>query len=375
MTASRPPIGSPALDRRVVGALLLAGLGLRIAVARAPGTSFSDLAGGSRGITTWAFTIGAEMAALAITALLLFKCGRRTAAGLALAIGALDPLRVAAAGGGPSCVAPAVLGACALALACGPGLLLRTLGAAGFVVLAAGFVAPVPLGGVPDPWPLAWSDDARVGAVCAGLNHFGWMAVVLAAFGLVRSPLGSRPIFAFVLAAGAWALCPGWHDRLAAFVALSPALVAGAALALESVAEKSACAARVLFALVVLANAPTLVSDAGGGLRFPTSAAIAALSDDDRRDSEIVAPTPALFSETGARVVVLEKSELPAVDVTKGPARIVILPILNERACDVSPEVLDAVERLTTPAFEHRMRRFDLYRLELRVYRLGAARR
>ncbi len=326
--------------------------------------------------------VAAVAGALAVAVVVLaFTRRDRSPAGTSVALAVaglslLDPLGLAAGreAGPGAFVQLAAAFAALLALAPPPTLLGRGLLAGlGVIPLVAALpVAPSPVSSLPaDPTVAAWADLA--GAIPGGalllLHHLGYALVPLALAGLARRPglrLGLGVLAGVALGS---VLDQGALHRLSVAAAASPFALALAGLALERLAESERGGRAVLgvAALVAAVNAPTFVSDVRSGQRFPWPIALKRL-DDGGGPIHTTLPAP-LRRDTDRQVLPLPDDEAALAALLDAGGATLLIPVEGGRAwAAATDDLLATIERRRLATFEVRVKRFDLYRFEVRAF-------
>ncbi|MFG0316855.1 MAG: hypothetical protein ACF8XB_06255, partial [Planctomycetota bacterium JB042] len=269
-----------------------------------------------------------------------------------------------------SAAASAVL----LALAPPPTRLGRVLvaGLAGIPLLLAfpadaTLVASLPA----DPTVTAWADLA--GPVPGGalllLHHLGYALVPLALAGLSRRPGPGLGLGALVGVALGLLIDQVALGRLSALAGAAPFVLALAGLALARLAERErgGRAALGLATVVAAVNAPSFVSDVRSGQRFPWPIALKRL-DDGGGPIHTTFPAP-LRRDTDREVVPLPDDEAALSALLDAGGATLLIPVEGGRAwAAATDDLLATIERRRLAAFEVRVKRFDLYRFEVRAF-------
>lgn len=300
-------------------------------------------------------------------------------AGLLLAF---DPLSILAAHESPK----------AALLNLGGALLARSLGARrGFligVVAVAAFAFAWTMPGAAgsrsaEPALVAWygDDHSALAIRLAAIHHLGYAVLPLAlgSFLALRGFGGALLLLGLVLA--------GLGDRstITDFAVVSPIVACCAAATIarlrarEVELGRAPLAIPASLALVLAVNAPVLASDALTGLRYPWNAVRAWL--ESRRDLD---PATTIVHTTDvelARAALGPRFRIEPIDASaiiesgsttqgaEGP-RVIVIPVSSGIASGRSEDApwLTRVESRKVPDFAPLARRFDLYRLELRVF-------
>lgn len=376
-------------EKAIVAAIVLVGLSLRlIGVDSFPANERELLGGG------WPSVAGAPplwvgravSAALAGIALLAIAWPRTNDPGLGTIAGilfALDPLSILAAHESPR----------ASLLQLGGALLVRAIGRgsgpfvaiAAVAVLGAALLTPGTIESVaPSPALAAWygEDHHPFAAPLAAIHHLGYAALPLALGGFLALRGGAGIMIAAGLALAGFA--PG--AALTDFAVVSPAVAVAAATTIGKLRAREAELGRRplvvpgAILLVVAVNAPALVSDAATGLRYPWNAVrtwLASRADLDPTSTIVVTTDPDLARDAlGANWTVepigpddvLDPEANPQNAATK--TRVVVVPVSSgiQSGRTGDPPWLEIAERRKVPDFAPLARRFDLYRLELRVF-------
>jgi len=228
-----------------------------------------------------------------------------------------------------------------------------------------------------DPALAAWNSflGPLAGVPLLLLHHLGYAIVPLAAAGLDRERAGRLAALAVAGVLLATAIDGGVPLRLSSFGAVGPPVIALAGLALGRVAEGvgTRFALPGLVLLIVAVNAPVLVSDLRASHRFPWPIALKKLPEGD---GPIWTTQPAplrLDTEREVRALPSDADALAAL-LDAGDATILI-PVEGGRAWAADPpDLLAELESRRVADFEVRVRRFDLYRYELRAFIFPPAR-
>lgn len=306
-------------------------------------------------------------------------------AGAAVAL--LDPLSIAAsreAGpGGPLALAAALV---ALLLIAPPkGRMARILiGSLAAVALALAIPSDrAALAALPADATLSlWNSVCGkvLGAICLLIHHIGYAAAPLALIGLTH-PTGRRLaiLLPFAMLAAPW-IDGGQLHRLSALAAVSPVVVALLFLTLDRVARADREAARSALGLlgvaglVVAVNLPVLVSDLKSGQRFPWPPALQRLSTLDPAlpaETPVYTSTPAPLAWLSSRPIFKLPQDPDQVAALLDNSRplIVLLPIEGDTIHGMDdPAILRRLEGRSLAAFEVPVRRFDLYKFEVRAF-------
>ena len=234
----------------------------------------------------------------------------------------------------------------------------------------------------------AWSSvcGTFLGPLAALLHQIGYSLVPLALIGLVRS--NGRRLAALLPVAllAAFLVDGGTPVRLIGFAGAAPILLGLLLIALDHLEARDRLSPGAPLAvigaagLVLAVNLPVLVSDLRGGQRFPWSPALDRLAQLERAGDEDV-PIYTTLPEPPRRLTDRTVLRLPRTReglqellAGTGPRRplILLLPVEGGRLHgSETPELLDLVEARRVAAFEVRVRRFDLYRYELRGFVLA----
>lgn len=237
-----------------------------------------------------------------------------------------------------------------------------------------------------DPTLLAWYGDSApsIAQRFAAFHHLGYTLVPLALVSIAAIPgVRSRFVGIALLVLPIVSLRAG-HHTLTDFALISPPLASFAARTIASFRRKEAASGRAalvtpaLLLLVLAVNAPILLSDALTGLRFPWKHVAAWL-----RSREALAPGDTIVFSTAVeltrRALGPEWTVLPMPPLDEdsqfpkdahGKKRVVVIPVTSGFAhgAPTDSTVLQAIEAIKAPDFAPLSRRFDLYRLEVRVF-------
>jgi len=254
--------------------------------------------------------------------------------------------------------------------------------AAAFIALAIpadrAAVAALPM----DPTARLWFSTCGfiAGTACLLLHHVGYAAVPLALAGIAtREGRRVAVLLPLAIVAALW-LDGGELHRLSALAAVSPVAVSLLWLFLERAARtdsessRSPLGAAALSALVIAVNLPVLVSDVKSGQRFPWPPALQRLK---ALDPPLAETTPIYTTTTPPVAWLTERPVLPLPDdpaeletllETTRPL-VVLLPVEGGVAYGAEETgLLETLEARGLPAFESRVKRFDLYRFEVQGY-------
>ncbi|MFH0943800.1 MAG: hypothetical protein V2A76_01270 [Planctomycetota bacterium] len=306
-------------------------------------------------------------------------------AGAAVALS--DPLSIAAsreAGpGGPLALAGALL--TLLLIAPPMGRKARLLvGALAAVVLAFAIPADrTAIAAFPrDATLTAWDSvcGSWFGPACLLIHHVGYAAAPLALIGLShRTGRRLAILLPFAILAALW-VDGGQLHRLSVLAAVSPVAVALLFLTLDRVARadrlssRSALGVLGMAGLVIAVNLPVLVSDLKSGQRFPWPPALQGLAALDPvlpPETPVYTSTPTPLEWLSNRPIRMLPPDLEQVEALLGGPRplVFLLPVEGGEVHGVDdPGVLRLLEGRSLPAFEIRVKRFDLYRYEVRAF-------
>jgi len=325
--------------------------------------------------------VGAALGALGASVLTM-AFQRRGDVSLTLVVACLailDPLSIATTSDAGPGGALALAGSCAVAVALLPSRTI-VMGAGIGAVLAVLLALPAHPTAVsalaPDAVFLTWSRPASVwlGILPACIHHIGYAVVPLAIGGLFR-PGGLRLGLFLVAAFGcAFLVDAGSPERLDAFAMTSPPCIALAALAMSGLAPD--LRGRIGWLAVILAvHAPVLVSDlTRGGPGYPWRAATMHVKGD--ADRALYSTLPVVASAAFGRTVLALPPPGPELDrILRSDEPITLVLPLEGGSLDAPdlPDPAAALQRIERHKVEDaasRPRRFDLYRFEIRVFRL-----
>lgn len=324
------------------------------------------------------------LAATLICALFLGE-GRRLLLGCAALLTLFDPLSLAAcheAGpGGALSLASALLVLLVMKppanwparIGCGLASLLLVGGA---MPGDPGALAALPADATLVAWQSVCGD--ALGAPLWSVHHLGYALLPLAVAGLLFRRGALLGMLVLVAAGLALLMDGGEPRRLSACAGLAPPLLALALNTIRTIARREGPGLPLstlgVTLLVLAVNAPLLVSDLKSGQRFPLPVALDRL--DDSADVPIVTTTPALIRSSVDRQSRTIR-ELPA-DLF-GLERMLqedrpldfVLPVEGGRLyASADPSLLERIEFEKLADFEIRVKRFDLYRYEIRVFRI-----
>lgn len=227
----------------------------------------------------------------------------------------------------------------------------------------------------PDPTLAAWSGQLgfTLGILLMVCHHAGYALVPTALAGVFERK--GKPL---LLLAALGVCIAFWIDgngpvRLSSLAVLSPILVAMAGLALEHLRSRdnSRLAMPGLMLLILVVNLPVLISDIGMGQRFPWAQALEEIGDGEE---PLYTTTPeVLTSLTEREVRPLPDSEADVMALLSDPTMSgwVLLPCEGGQVYGTtSSEMIDSIEKRQLSHFEATASRYDLYRFEVRGYRL-----
>lgn len=263
---------------------------------------------------------------------------------------------------------------------------LVALGVAGIGVVAILVVRASHSPDATDPALLAWYGDSApwIAQRFAAFHHLGYTLVplALASIALVQSVVFR--VVALTLLAFPIVLFRPEHHGFTDFALISPVLASFAARTIasfrrrEQVSGRPALVTPALVLLVLAVNAPILLSDALTGLRFPWKHVKAWLqSRDDLAPANTIIHSTAVELTRRALGPEWTVEAIPPLDPnsrlpegTEGKRRVVVIPVTSGFAHGESADstVLRAIEAIKAPDFAPLSRRFDLYRLEVRVF-------
>lgn len=210
------------------------------------------------------------------------------------------------------------------------------------------------------PWP---------GGALLLLHHLGYALVPLAATALDRRPAGRLLAVALAGLLAAIIVDGGAPIRLTSFAAVSPPVLALVGLALERVSGRPA-PGRTLAGIVLLVaavNGPVFVSDLRSAQRFPWPIALKQLPPEEGALWTTV-PEP-LRSDTDREIRALPAEDDALAALLDAGGLTILVPVEGGRAWGArTDDLLATLERRRLATFEVRIRRFDLYRFELRAF-------
>lgn len=310
-------------------------------------------------------------AAIVVLAHAFARAGMDRAAWIASIALALDPLAVAAGRAGAATSAAALGCACLCAWMLVPAPTGRERALYGLVAAACLGAALLPSFA---PWSIdpsffAWSEShaSTLGAALAVAHHVGEAALPLAVLGALRRPR----LLAVLVPAIAFALLAG-PGRLESFAGVSAIVAALLGVGLGAL-PRSAGAVALAFSLAV--SAPALLSDLKPGRRFPFAEAAAWLRGHAAGATLYTTAVPSLRGAIGSGAAVEPlPADAAAMDaLLRSPgAKALVLPVEGERLFGAfDPALLARLEARRLADFEITLRRFDLYRFEVRVFRLA----
>lgn len=239
----------------------------------------------------------------------------------------------------------------------------------------------------PDPILAAWSSSSAIAFGAATLHHLGYVLAPIALCAAVRN----RRFVIAAIAPVVIAIASARDLRVADLAGIAPAFVMLVAQALatatrlERDANRPRFIAPALVFLILTSNAPVLLSDVLSGLRFPWRQAKTWL--DGQRDLDPTRARIFALDPDAARAALGDRfsiERLPIADRSLAGIldrrdddreRILILPISAGRIH--GPDrlgLLEEIEGRKLADFALTARRFDLYRLELRIFRFRATR-
>lgn len=238
-----------------------------------------------------------------------------------------------------------------------------------------------------DPVLAAWPCADALAFAAAGLHHLGYVLTPIALCAAVRD----RRILIAAIAPVVVAVASSRDLRLAELAGVAPALVTLVAQALatatrlEREAGRPRFVAPALLFFILTANAPVLLSDVLSGLRFPWRAARAWLDgqrDLDPTRTRIYSLDPdAAAAALGdrysiERLPIADRSLARILDTREDDRECILLvPISAGKIHGPDrPGLLEEIEGRKLADFALTARRFDLYRLELRIFRFRAKR-
>ena len=218
------------------------------------------------------------------------------------------------------------------------------------------------------------------GPLCALVHQIGYSLVPLALMGLVR-PSGRRLVTLLPIAVlAAFLVDAGPPQRLIAFAAAAPVLLGLLLIALDHLASLERKSPGLPLAvlgsagLILAVNLPVVVSDLRGGQRFPWPPALQRLQE---IEPDLPTHTP-IYTTTPEPAELLTNRPVKRLPTTPEGLQkllaetrplVVLLPLEGGQLHgSTTPGILSALESIRVASFEVRVRRFDLYRYEVRGF-------